>query len=118
MDDGRADAAADAHRVARGDEFGGMAERTGDVLDRVARFEGHQFTGGLADRLDHEGDRAPVGIGVGDRQRNALGAIRPADDDELAGLADRGDARRFDLKPGDVRAELGLGGDGVHEANW
>ena len=35
-------------------------------------------------------------------------------DDELAGLADFRDTVGLDVEAGDVRAELGPGGDGVH----
>ena len=49
--------------------------------------------GALADRLDDQRDGARVRVGVGDGQRDALGALAAAHDDELAGLADLRDAR-------------------------
>ena len=41
-------------------------------------------------------------IGVGDGQRDALGALGGTHDDELAGLADLGDARRLDDEARDI----------------
>ena len=45
QDDGRADAAADAHRVALLEQLGGLAQRPGDVADRVADFERDEVLG-------------------------------------------------------------------------
>ena len=71
----------------------GMPERPGDVLDGVARLQRHQLARALAHGLNDQRDRAGGGVGIGDGQRDALGAGRPTHDDELAGLADFGDAR-------------------------
>ena len=54
------------------------------------------------------------GVRVGDGQRDALRAFAPAHDHELAGLPDLGDARRGDVQPRDVRAQLGFGNDAMH----
>ena len=62
-------------------------------------------------------DRARFGIGVGDRQRNALAVVVHAQDHELAGLALPGDAWRLDREPLDIgREELGLD-DREHQGN-
>ena len=92
----------------------GWPERPGDVGDGLARLQRHQFPGALAHRLDDQRDGAGAGIGVGDGQRDALGALGPVHDDELAGLPDLRDARGDDVQPRDVRAELGFGNDAMH----
>jgi len=74
--------------------------------DGVAGLERHQFACAFADGLDHQGDDAGHRVGPGNGQRNAFGAFREMDDDELSRLADLGDARGADVKPGDVGAEL------------
>ena len=56
--------------------------------------------------LDDQGDRAGRRVGVGDGQRDALGARAEPDDDELARLADLGDPGRLDDEAGDVGREL------------
>ena len=93
-----------------------MAERAGNVEDRLANFERDQVAGAFAHRLDHQGDGAAGRIGVGDGQWDALGAVAEAHDDELAGLADFGDAAGLEVEAGDVRTELDFGGDEVHAA--
>ena len=114
MHHGGADAAPDAERAARGNQLRGMAERPGDVGDGLARFQRHQVPGALAYGLDDQGDGAGAGVRVGDGQGNALGALGPVHNDELAGLPDLGDARRDDVQPGDIGAELGFGKDVMH----
>ena len=84
VDDGGADAAADADGVAGVDEFGGSAQRTGDVADGLADLHDAQVAAGLAHGLDDERDGARRRVGVGDGQGDALGALAPAHDDELA----------------------------------
>ena len=83
----------------------GSAQRTGHVADRVAHLEDAEVAAGLADGLDDERDRARLGVGVRDRQRDALGALGAAHDDELPGLADLGDAGGLDDEPRDVGGE-------------
>ena len=61
-------------------------------MDGVADLRARRGRGGLAHGLDDQRDGARLGVGVGDGQRDALGALAPADDDELPGLADLGDA--------------------------
>ena len=85
------------------EELRGTAERSGDVANRVAHLERHQILGRLANRLDDQRDRACLGVGVGDRQRDPLGAGPQANDDELAGLPDLGEAGRLDDEARDVR---------------
>ena len=58
MHHGGADAAADAKRAPRGDQFRGMAQRSGDVGNGLARFQRDQFLGALAYRLDDQRDGA------------------------------------------------------------
>ncbi len=59
--------------------------------------------GRLAHRLDHQRDRAPVAVEVGDRERDALAVLVRHDDDELAGLRRLRHQRMADLQQvGDV----------------
>ena len=67
-----------------------------------------------ADRLDHQGDGAGLGIVVGDRQRDALRARALPDDDELAGTPDLRDPRSLDDEADDIRGELLTLDDGMH----
>ena len=55
-----------------------------------------------------------IGVGVGDRQRDALRARPQADDDELARTPDRGDLRCLDDEADDVGGELLALDDGMH----
>src|SRR5262249_3901710 len=66
------------------------------VEQGVAGAEQVHEPGRLADPLDDEGDRAALGVAVGDGQGDAFAARVDADDDELAGLALAGDPRRLD----------------------
>ena len=94
MDDGRAHAATHADGAASVDELGGPAERPRHVADDVTHREDAEVAARLAHGLDDERDGAGLRVGIGDRQRDALGALVPPDDDELARLADLGDACR------------------------
>ena len=109
-----ADAAADADHPALVDQVGRPSERPGHVADHVTGLEGDEVDRALADGLDDQGDRARGRVGVGDGQRDPLGSLAEADDDELAGPADLGDPRRLDDEPGDVRRELIPGDDRMH----
>ena len=109
-----ADAAPDAERAARGNQFRGVAQRPGDVGNGLARLQRDQFPGALAHRLDDQRNGAGARVRVGDGQRDALRALGPVHNDELARLPDLGNARRDDVQPGDVRAELGFGDDVMH----
>jgi hypothetical protein len=114
QDHRRAHTAADAYGMARLDQIGRPPQRTGDVRDCLSWFELDEVGGALADGLDHERDRACRRIAVADRQRDPLGALRPPDDDELAGLPDRGDPGRVDDEAGHVGRELVPGDDRMH----
>ncbi len=114
VDDRRPDAAPDAHGVTGFDELGLAAQRPRDVLDPFTDGKADEILGALAHGLDDQGDRAPLPVRVGDRERDPLGAGPAVDDDELAGATDLGDPRRFDDKAGHVGRQLGLVDDGVH----
>ena len=58
----------------------------------------------LPDGSDDQRDGAGGGVGIGDRQRDALGILREMHNDELSRLADGRDARRLNVQPRDVRA--------------
>ena len=114
MHHGRADAAADAQRVAARNHFRRMAERSGDIADEIAGIQRDQFVRAFADGLDHQRDGSGFGIRVSDGERDALGIFRQMNDDELSRLPDLGDARRVDIQPRDVRAESLFGQNTVH----
>jgi hypothetical protein len=118
IDDRGADTAAHAHGVPALDELGGAAERSGDVLDRLARGKLDKVGRALADGLDDERDRAGLGVGVRDRERDALRARAAPHDDELAGLPDLGDARRLDDQAPHVRGELRGRDDLMHVSDY
>ena len=111
---GRADAAADAHGVPGREEVGLGAQRTGDVLDGLADLELGELGRARADGLDHQGDRAGLGVVVRDRERDALRARTLPDDDELAGTPDLRDPGSLDDEADDVRRELLALDDGMH----
>ena len=116
QDDRRADAAADADGVAGLDQLGRLAERPGDVAGSASptleRARGRSVLSPIG--LDHQRDRAGIGVGVGDRQRDPLGARTLPDDDELAGSPDLRDPWRLDDEADDVRGELLALDDGMH----
>ena len=111
---GRAHPATDAEGIPRGDQFRGAPERAGDIADRVPGIEGDEVAGALADGLDHQGDRAGLGVRIGDRQGDALGAGAEVHDHELPGKADLSDALGGHLEESDVWAELLAIDDGIH----
>src|ERR1019366_9274033 len=104
-----ADAAPDAERAARGNQFRGVAKRSGDVGNGLARLQRDQLLGALAHRLDDQRNGARARVRVGDGQGNPLRALAPVHNDELAGLPDLRNAWGDDIQPRDVRAELGFG---------
>ena len=108
---GCADPAGHADRGAIGDEIARPAERTDDVVDPVAGSQRHQIGRALADRLDDEDDRALCRVAVGDRERDAFGAGTEPDDDELTGLACRGDPGSPDDQLVHVGRQLRVGQD-------
>ena len=65
--------------------------------------------------LEDQRDRPGLGVGIHDRERQALATIVSAEDDELARLALLGDLRVVDSIAEGVRADLFLGYDLVHE---
>ena len=92
VDHCRADAAGYADRRAFCDQVAWPAQRTDDVVDPISGREADEVGCALSNRLDHDHDRAFVGVAVGDRQRNALRAGAESNDDELARPADGGNA--------------------------
>jgi hypothetical protein len=103
------DPAAYAHRPPIGYQLGRASERTDNILDEAARHEADQFACALANRLDDQGDRPSGLVGVGDRQRDALGARSGVDNDELTGLANLSDTPGADFEPVDVRRQADIG---------
>ena len=93
-----------------------LPKRRGDGMEGLAGFEGGEVAGGLAHGLNDERNGAGGGVGVGDGERNALGAFLQQHDDELSGLADLRNARRGHVEPRDIGAELLPVQDGVHGA--
>ena len=93
-----------------------MSERPDDIQNGVPGLQCDQFARAFADGLDDQRDGSRVRIGVGDGQRNSLGAVLEPDDDKLAGLPDPGDTGHGHIQPGDVRTELLSGQDRVHRA--
>ena len=74
-------------RAARVDQFGRVAERAGDVADGLADGERDEV-GVLLPTAWMTSVMVPaLGVGVGDGQRDALGALGRAHDDELARAA-------------------------------
>ena len=61
-----------------------------------------------------ERDGPALGVGVGDRQRDPLGARPEPDDDELARASDLGDPRGFEDESRDIRGQLVGRDDRVH----
>jgi hypothetical protein len=103
MDNGRPDPSADAECMAGFDQFSRHTERAGDILDDVTRFKSHQFMRGFSNGLDDQCDRSLNRIGIGNGERNTLASVTPADDYELAGLADLRNARRLDVQSCHIR---------------
>ena len=79
IDDGRADAAADAADALARLDVRRLAERAGDVEDarRPAPARSARSVR-LADPLDDQRDGAARRVGVGDRQRDALAVLGAA----------------------------------------
>ena len=102
MHHGRADAAADADGPAGIDELGRAAQGARNVLDGITDLQHAQVAAGLAHGLDDERDGARHGVRVGDGQRDPLGTLGAADDDELAGLPDLRDAAGLDDEARDI----------------
>ena len=93
-----AQAAADEDDMADLGDVLRQAERTDEVLERVALLIAvAHFARGLAERLHHDGDGATVAVVIGDGQRDALGAVVKANHDEMAGLGRSRDIRRLDV---------------------
>ena len=69
----------------------------------IARFERVEQVRGLSRRLHDDVDRAALGIGVLDRDRDALALFVNPKDDELSWLLFARDARRFNDEALDSR---------------
>ena len=81
------EAAADQHHVPGPAHMLRQAERADEVDDAVAGLVVvTHFQRRLAERLDHQGDRALVAIVIGDGERNAFAALAQAQHDEMPGL--------------------------------
>jgi hypothetical protein len=94
--DGRPDAAADDAGGPEALHLRGLSEGTDDIEDGLAFPEGVEELRGLADALDHDRDVAPLGVRVGDRDRDALAVVVDPEDHELARLALAGDPGGLD----------------------
>ncbi len=90
-------AAAHADRAAEFLYVRGVSEGA-EQDDGVPHLLGGEPVRACAHGLEDEGDRSPDGIGVGDRERDALAEVLvDLDDDELAGLALPRHERGLDL---------------------
>ena len=97
-----------------GNQFRGMAERPGDVGNGLTRFQRHQFLVLLpTDWMTSAMVPAPR-VHIGDRQGESFRALAPVHNHKLAGLPDLRDARRDNVQPGHVRAQLGFADDAMH----
>ena len=115
MNNGGADATANTEGASGSNEFGRLAQRTGNIGNGFPRFERDQFARAFAHRLDDQSNYASGRVRVRNRQRYPLRAFPPADDDKLARLSDLGNARRFDLQRGDVWTKDFFADDFMHE---
>ena len=94
-----------------------LAEWPNDVQNTVARFQAIQQRCGLADGLNHNGDRARLGIGAFDGERNALAFFMQAQNEELARPLLACNARRLNDKLLDIEADRAGFDDLVHRCN-
>ena len=92
-------ATAHANHVAKILDVGRRAERAHEHGNIVTDFELGKFGGGLANRLENQGDRAFSRVGIGDGERHAFAVILVRlEDDKLAGLTLLGDQRGLDAE--------------------
>ena len=108
IDGGHAEAAADAQHFLRAADVTGNAhgaddrEQAGSDMAVLLHFARR-----LADGLDHQRDRALLGVEVGEREGNALPVFMLHHDDELPGLGGLGHRRMANLQlVGDVGVVL------------
>src|SRR5208283_458355 len=80
-----------------------LSQRSHDIQNAVACIQGVKQVGGLASRLHHNANRARLGIGMLDSDRNPLTLLVESKDYELPRLLLTCNARRLDDKPLDAR---------------
>ena len=116
-----ADAAADAHDMARGlavlaADGGGAAKRPENRRDIVAFVQLGQLHGGRPHGLEDQCDRSRHGIRVADCQRDPLAKlVIDHQDDELPRLALARDDRSFNVQPEYIVGQLPFMDDFVHD---
>ncbi len=116
VEDRGADPAADAGNPAPAGDLRRAAEGAGQIAEGGPGWHGHQAAGGIADRLDKEGDGSLADVGIGDGQGNAFGLLVGVNNDKLAGLAGSGDAWGLYQQPVKVGGDKIVADDGKHEA--
>ena len=97
VSDRAADAAADHTDLLLALGLGGLAERTDEVLDRLALGFVAELFRGRADGLDNDGDRALLAVVIVDGDGDALAVFIHTQNDELTGLRLLRHHRRLDL---------------------
>ena len=114
--DGAADAAADNADLVQAFHLGGLAEGADKVADIVALLDGVEHLGGLAGRLDHDGDGPLFAVIARDGNGNALALLVKAENNKLPGLRVPGNQGRLHFKEADgFRViEITLGDNLVH----
>ena len=68
-------------------DVGRQAQRADEVQDGCPFGHRHHLERGLADRLDHDRDRAAPAVEIRDRERNALSRFVDPHHDEVSRLA-------------------------------
>ncbi len=91
---GGAESAAHAADVAARRQVDRLAERAGNVENRVARLERADPSGRRPDFLDDDRDRPGGAIEIGNGDRNSFAALADAEHHELSRSGRGGDERR------------------------
>ena len=90
-----------------------LAERAGDSGESLADLHRVDADGAGAHRLNHQIDRAGVGVPVGEREGNELALRRRQQAHELPGLSGLGDERRLHCHFDDAAGQIDLLEDGL-----
>nr|DAY59144.1 MAG TPA: hypothetical protein [Caudoviricetes sp.] len=115
--DGASHAAADDRHLFQALGLRGTAQRTYEILERVALLQMVQLFRGGAHDLENNGHSARFPIEIRHGQGNAFPFLVHSQDDELTRLRLTGDEGGLDLHPGDGGIEHLFFHDAVHRQN-